>query len=296
MKLLNFGSLNVDYVYSVRQFVRAGETIASTNRSIFSGGKGLNQSVAMAKTGVEVYHAGMVGSDGAILIETLEQNGVNTSYIEQMDAPSGHTVIQVDASGQNCIIVYGGTNQMISKDYIDKVLQNFSEEDYLLVQNETNHIAYAIQKAHEKGMTVLLNPSPCDESVLELPLNLVDYFIVNEIEGGILSGAKKHEDIIPLMAQKYPQARIVLTMGEKGSLYYDGKQTYQQQAFPANAVDTTAAGDTYLGYFVYGLLHHSSPENMLLLASKAASITVSRKGAAASIPKLNEVQASLNAE
>lgn len=117
MKVLNFGSLNMDYVYDVPHFVQPGETISSSSRSVFAGGKGLNQSVALAKAGAETYHAGCVGYDGDILKEILADAGVNTEYIlEEKNEQSGHTIIQVEPNGQNCIIVFGGTNHRIMRE------------------------------------------------------------------------------------------------------------------------------------------------------------------------------------
>ncbi len=293
MKVLNFGSLNVDYVYDVDHFVTPGETISAKGRGVFSGGKGLNQSVAMAKAGVDIYHAGSVGTDGAILLDTLKEAGINTDYIVKQDAPGGHTVIQVDKNGQNCIIVYGGTNRMLTTDFIDSVLKNFGKGDLLVLQNEINNIPYIMDSAYEKGIDIVLNPSPYDEIIATLPLEKVKYFIINEIEGARLSGTEDFDAIIPEIAKKYPNASVLLTMGEHGSMYYDGKETYKQDIFKVKAVDTTAAGDTFLGYFVFGISDGMPVGAMLELAAKASSITVSNKGAAGSIPRISEVRASL---
>ncbi len=281
----------MDYVYDVAHFVRAGETILSTGRNVFSGGKGLNQSVAAAKAGLSVYHAGLIGTDGDILLKTLQENGVHTGHVSRKDAAGGHTIIQVDRHGQNCIMVYGGTNRMITKEDIDRTMEEFSRGDLLMLQNETNQIAYMIEKAHEKGMNVLLNPSPFNEEIGALPLDLVDYFIVNEIEGEELSGTADDQRMIPEMRKRYPDAKIVLTLGKDGALYFDGQQVYRQPAVPVQAVDTTAAGDTFLGYFIYGIVNQLPPQRILEIAAKAASIAVSRKGAAVSIPVLEEVLA-----
>lgn len=289
MKILNFGSLNVDYVYDVPHFVCAGETIASSGRGIYSGGKGLNQSVAAARAGLAVYHAGSVGPDGGILVDTLRQNGVNTDFIKLQDAPSGHTVIQVEPNGQNCIIVFGGTNRMIEKGHIDDVFGGCARGDVLLLQNEINNGAYIIQKAHETGMTVVLNPSPFNREIMKLPLNLVDFFVVNEIEGAGIAGTEDPEEILGFIFSRYPSARILLTLGMLGSVYYDGNRVYRQAAFPVEAVDTTGAGDTFLGYFVYGIVNGLDPQEILRIASRASAIAVTRKGAAGSIPNLEEV-------
>ncbi|WP_066647351.1 ribokinase [Christensenella timonensis] len=292
MKVLNFGSLNVDYVYDVPHFVTPGETITSFARGIFAGGKGLNQSIATKKAGGDVYHAGSVGSDGDILLKALREAGVNSDYVvKRDDAPSGHTVIQVDPNGQNCIIVFGGTNRQIPKGQMDETLAHFEAGDFLLLQNELNDIGYLIDQAYEKGMHIVLNPSPIDASINGLPLEKVKYFIVNEIEGAQIAGTDVIDDIIPAIAQKYPYANILMTLGSEGSRYYDGNQTYTQGIFPVKAVDTTAAGDTFLGYFVYGISSGLAIEDTLRLAARASSITVSKKGAAGSIPTLDMVLA-----
>ena len=294
MKVLNFGSLNVDYVYDVPHFVQPGETITATARNIFAGGKGLNQSVAMAKAGVPVQHAGCIGTDGDILLTALDESGIDAHFIHRQAAPGGHTVIQVNPSGQNCIIVYAGTNRMLSREYIDQVLGNFGTGDLLVLQNEINELAYIMDKAYASGMQIVFNPSPCDDIIPQLPLEKVKYFIINEIEGALIAQTEEIEDIIPAIRQKYPQANILLTLGTEGAKYLDGSSLYHQDVFPVKAVDTTAAGDTFLGYFVYGILNELPPEKTLRIAAKASSITVSYKGAAGSIPTLEQVVAQLD--
>ena len=136
MRVLNFGSLNIDYVYSVDHFVQKGETISSSMLNVFSGGKGLNQSVALSRAGVEVYHAGMIGMDGLFLVELLEDAGVDTRYVvRSKDVRTGNAIIQNDSQGDNCIILYGGANQAVSKEMIDNVLKEFGSGDWLVLQN-----------------------------------------------------------------------------------------------------------------------------------------------------------------
>ena len=132
-KALCFGSLNIDYVYDVPHILRPGETLASTNRSIYPGGKGLNQSIALAKAGVATFHAGAVGEGGELLLETLQDSGVDTRFVRTIEGLSGHTVIQRETSGQNNIILYGGSNQAITEEQIDETLQYFSSGDYLFL-------------------------------------------------------------------------------------------------------------------------------------------------------------------
>jgi len=289
MKILNFGSLNLDLVYQIPHFVRAGETLSTTGFSRNVGGKGLNQSVALAKAGAEVYHAGLIGADGGLLKDFLAENGVDTRFVRTIDCPSGHAVIQVVPEGNNCIFLYGGANQMVSEAFIAEALEPFTEGDFLVLQNEINMIDKIILAAAEKGMQVVLNPSPIADNLKELPLEKISWFILNEIEGGELSGETEADKILDKLTALYPHARIVLTLGGDGSVYADSERRVKQAAFRVHAVDTTAAGDTFTGFFFAAMAEGTAPEDALLRASKASSISVTRPGAAASIPTLNEV-------
>lgn len=293
MRILNFGSLNVDHVYKVADFVKPGETISAETYSRFCGGKGLNQSIALAKAGVPVYHAGMIGDGGEILLETCRDNHVNTEFIRQISGPCGHTVIQVDQNGQNCILLYGGANQSITKEFADEVLSHFEKGDMLLLQNEINELDYIIEKASEKEMQIILNPSPYNNKLDKCNLNKVTMFLVNEIEGGQITGENNPDEILKKFSQMYPQASVVLTLGGDGAVYQDKTGVYRQGIFPVKAVDTTAAGDTFTGYFLASVLEGMSPQEGLRMAAKASSIAVSRPGAAASVPMRNEVMEAL---
>lgn len=289
MRVLNIGSLNLDYVYRVPHFVQPGESLAAEERFIACGGKGLNQSVAMARAGLTVFHAGIIGHDGQMLADTLIRAGVDTGRIERRDVPSGHTVIQVDPAGQNCIIIFGGTNKMFTRPSIEAALDGFGPGDLLLLQNEVNGVDVMMRLAGKKGMRIAFNPSPFDASVFDLPLETVDYLIVNETEGRLLSGETEIDAVIPALRRRYPHMKILLTLGEDGSLYDDGERLYRQAAVKADAVDTTGAGDTFLGFFLAGEANGLPVERTLERASAAAAIAVSRKGAADSIPSEEEV-------
>lgn len=289
MKVLNFGSLNYDYVYHVNHILKPGETLASDGMETFSGGKGLNQSIALAKAGVLVYHAGAIGEEGEELVSCLEQNGVCTDYILKCPGKSGHTVIQVDENAQNSILLYGGANRKITKEYVDDVLSLFGEGDFLILQNEINQLDYIIDKAYEKRMQIVLNPSPFDSALLACDLKKISYFVMNEIEGEEITKTSDRMNIIMLMKEKYPKASVLLTLGEKGSIYYDGNSIHEQEIYKVKAVDTTAAGDTFTGYFVAGLIEGMEPKAMLQRCAKASGIAVTRKGAAPSIPTALEV-------
>ena len=290
MKILNFGSLNLDLVYQIPHFVRAGETLSTTGFSKGVGGKGLNQSVALAKAGAEVYHAGLIGEDGMMLKDFLAANGVDTRFVRVTDCPSGHAVIQVIPEGNNCIFLYGGANQQVSEAFIAEALKPFAAGDFLVLQNEINMIDKIILAAAEKGMQVVLNPSPIADNLKELPLEKISWFILNEIEGAELSGETEPGKILDRLTALYPHAKIVLTLGGDGSVYADAQKRVHQSVFKVQAVDTTAAGDTFTGFFFAAMAEGNvSVEDALKRASKASSISVTRPGAAASIPTLSEV-------
>ncbi len=293
MKILNFGSLNIDYVYSVEHFVRAGETISSTNMETFTGGKGLNQSVAFARAGANTYHAGCIGAEGAFLQEMLADSGVDTSLVKALKGvPCGHAIIQVTPAGENCIMLFGGANQSITDELMDEAFAGFGEGDLLMLQNEINRLPEIIKKAKEKRMSIALNPSPFNEKITELDLSDINWLILNETEGCEITGKKAADDIIAELIARYPNIRVVLTLGSKGSRYADKDCRAEQSIFKAKAVDTTAAGDTFTGFFFSSVMSGKTPAEALRIASAASSITVSRKGAAPSIPTMQEVLAS----
>ncbi|MBP3704456.1 MAG: ribokinase [Clostridia bacterium] len=288
-KILNFGSLNADYVYTTDHIVRGGETTSSTGMEIFPGGKGLNQTIALARAGLAVHHAGLIGDDGAFLLDTLKADGVDTRFVGRIEGRGGHTIIQVDKNAQNAILLFGGSNRAVTAEYADEVLSHFSAGDLLLMQNEISAVPHIIDRAFEKGMEIWLNPSPMDEGVFECDLTKVSGFFLNEIEGAELTGSDDPETILNLMVEKFPRAAVVLTLGENGAWYAkDGMRVYCP-AEKTTAVDTTAAGDTFTGYFLRGMLDGLSPAAALQLAAKASAVTVSRSGASPSIPKYEEL-------
>lgn len=293
MKILNFGSLNIDYVYSVEHFVRAGETLSSSLLEQFCGGKGLNQSIAFARAGADTYHAGCIGAEGEMLRAMLEDSGVKTKFVRTVEnVPCGHAIIQVSSTGENCILLYGGANQAITENMIDEVLADFSAGDLIMLQNEINSIDVIIKKAHEKGLTVALNPSPFNEKITSLDFSLIHWIILNETEGCELTGETDPDKILHALLSRYPHMKIVLTLGSRGALYADRQTRVSQGIFKAKVVDTTAAGDTFTGYFFASVMNGKAPKQALTIASAASSIAVSRKGAAPSIPTTDEVKAS----
>ena len=293
MKLLDFGSLNIDHTYQLPHLVRPGETLASDSYHKSEGGKGFNQAVALAKAGQEVYLAGAIGQDGLFLRDYLQELGVHTEHLCVLDAPTGHAMIQLDTEGQNCIILFGGTNGMITEAMIDEVLADFGAGDYLLLQNEISHVDSILRAAHAKGMHIILNPSPMSPELLTWPLELVEWFILNEIEGADITGKTQPEEMLDELLRRYPACHVVLTLGERGSVYADATQRIDQSIVTAHTVDTTAAGDTFTGYFIHALLQGEAIQQALKTAACASAITVSRPGAGRSIPAAEEVQAAM---
>ena len=293
MKILNYGSLNIDYTYSVDHFVRGGETMSSEEMHVFSGGKGLNQSIALSKSGAEVWHAGAIGTgDGDFLIRQLKEAGVNTEYISVLDGKTGHAIIQKAKDGGNCILLFGGANQKITREMVDGVMDHFEKGDYLVLQNEISEIGYIMERAREKGMVLVFNPSPMDDKISTYPLEYVDYFLLNEIEAGDICGEQgSGEELLQKLSDKFPASKIVLTLGGDGSLYRDGQRILTQGIYKVPVADTTAAGDTFTGFLMGGLVQGLDAGEALALAAKAAAIAVSRPGAAPSIPSREEVEA-----
>jgi ribokinase len=289
MKILNFGSLNIDHVYEVSHFLHPGETLSSSQYQCFPGGKGLNQSIAMAKAGSYVYHAGKVGPNSEVLIKVLQESGVDTTFLDTSGSVTGHAIIQVNHNGENCILLYGGSNLEITTDYVDWVFAQLKDDCILLLQNEINNMEYILGKAKGRGMRVALNPSPIDEKLKNTDLTGVTWLILNEIEGEQLSGSNQPEEMIQRLIKCYPSMRIILTLGNKGSIYQDAVFRYNQKVYPAEVKDTTAAGDTFTGYFLSEIVSGGDLRKALDLAAKAAAITVTRDGASSSIPSKEEV-------
>lgn len=297
MKILCFGSLNIDYVYKLPHVVMKGETISSRSLNIYPGGKGLNQSIALGKAGASVFHAGAIGEDGKFLVDCLNEAGVDTTFVKIIPGiQSGHAIIQNDDEGDNCILLHGGANQAITKEQVEETFAAFEEGDYLILQNEINELKYIVEKAHEKGMQIVLNPSPMNEIITKLPLEYITYFLLNEIEAGQILGKEieEPEEIIAALAEKFPKAKVVLTLGSDGSVFLDGEKVVKQGIYKVETVDTTAAGDTFTGYFIAGEAKGQEVEKSMDMAARASSIAVSRPGAGVSIPTLDEVEKHTN--
>ena len=298
-KILCFGSLNIDYTYRVAHFVRPGETLAASEVQTFCGGKGLNQSVALAKAGAAVYHAGRIGTDGAFLLDEMQKANVNTELVTvSAREKTGHAIIQNTPDGENCILLFSGANRRITKEQIDLALERFDSGDMLVLQNEINEIPYLIKQAKRKGMKAAFTPAPMNGEVSDYPLEETDYILLNETEARSLaalpSDAKPTADALAnRLSETFPAVRFVLTLGAAGALYIHKRERIFQSAFRVKAVDTTAAGDTFAGFFLQSIAAGKAVKEALETAAKAAAICVSRNGASPSVPNRKEVEKTL---
>ena len=295
MNVVNFGTLNIDHVYAVDHFWRAGETIHTKSYTQNAGGKGLNQSIAVSRSGQKVHHAGLLGPEGARLAELLSGSGVDLRYLKHTDVPQGHAVIQVQPDGQNCIFLYGGSNQAVTPQEIDEVLMQLNAGDYLLLQNEIANLTYLLRAAARRGLRVVLNASPISDELLNADLSGVDWLVVNEIECAAMAGCGDAQVGYETLKQRYPSLGILLTLGSEGSVSWKDGTEVRQCAYPVKAVDTTGAGDTFMGYFVGCLAQGMERQTAMQYASMASAISVTRPGAAASIPLMDEVRAAVEA-
>lgn len=293
MAILNFGSLNIDCVCAVEHIVQPGQTIDSHSFTRFPGGKGMNQSLALARAGGQVYHAGMIGADGEFLRTLLTESGTDCTWLKTVPGSSGTAFIQVDQNGQNSIVLVGGANRANTPEYCDQVLSHFRESDLLLLQNEINEIPYLVEQAYQKGIPIVLNPSPMNDGVLACDLSKISLFIMNEDEGCRITGQTEPEAILEKMHARFPSAQVVLTLGAQGSLYsFQGKRIHQP-AYRVTAVDTTGAGDTFTGYLLAGMARGEDMTQCMKEAAMASAIAVTRQGAASSIPTRDEVLSAL---
>ncbi len=289
MNVLNFGSINIDKVYKVPHFVRPGETLSASQLDVVLGGKGANQSIALARAGVKVKHFGAISRSDDWIIEYLNDNQVDTSWVEQVDSPSGHAIIQVDQSAENSILLFGGANRIFTRERIRAAISEMEAGDWLLIQNECNGIDWAIEAAREQGVNVAFNPAPMTPEVGQLPIDDIDLLFINQIEAADLAGSESAQDALKILNERYPDTTLVMTLGAEGALLSSPSEHIRLPAKSVQAVDTTGAGDTFVGYFLASIIQGLSHEASLNRAIIASSIAVTRHGASTSIPYSNEV-------
>ena len=291
MKVLNFGSLFLNHEYGLEHIMRKGEILAANSYQCSVGGKGVNQSVALANAGAEVYHAGLIGKDGLEVRNFLERHHVNTQYIKIVDLPTGNNTLQTTPNGNNCAVSYSGANRCISKEFIDTVLSSFSSGDYLIVQNEVNLVKDIIKRAKALGMHVIWNPSPFTSDIQNLKSKAIDWMILNETEGALLSGEPDPKRMPGSLLKHYPYTKIVLMLGNKDVIYIDKDQFIRQKAWDAGLADDIIAEDAFVGFFFASIINGLDISTTMHYAAKAYAITIMRTGSEDPIPKLEEVVA-----
>ena len=287
--ILNFGSINIDHVYTVDHFAKPGESITCPQHQVFAGGKGFNQSIAIARSGARIKHVGLVGKDGLWLKDLLNKENANVDFLESREGATGHAIIQVDQKGENCIIIFGGANKTFEKKFIERVFTADKECDKVLLQNEVNQLEYIIEMAHKNKRKIILNPSPFTASLLALPLEKINMLILNEIECQMMGQTENIPLALKNIIKKIPNIEILLTKGKDGVLYAHQETIQEFQAIKvANPVDTTAAGDTFTGFFLGGLERGLSIQEAIQIGMQAAALCIQKKGAAESIPHLKD--------
>ena len=289
MIVYNFGSINIDHVYRVSHFVRPGETMTSNDYQQVLGGKGANQSIALGRAQRSVQHVGAISKNDSLLLNTLIDSGVSTTHVALSDVPTGHAIIQVNDDAENAIVLFAGANHELSLAQIDEVLSQANKEDWVLLQNETNNIDLIIQRAKHFGLSVAFNPAPMNTEIVKPLMNDIDLLIVNEVEAMDLCDVDSVALAQASLQTDYPNLKIILTLGRQGVRYLNQGEMVEVPAFKVDAVDTTAAGDTFIGYALAGLQSSLSIEDTLRQACAASALCVMKHGASSAIPTLPQV-------
>ena len=284
MTIFCVGSINADHFYDVPHIPAPGETLAGSNHRIGLGGKGTNQSVASAKAGSRVVHIGAVGTDGSWAVDRLGDLGVDTTHIATVDEPTAHAIINVAADGENAIVIYSGANLCQSETAIQAALGSAQPGDRLILQNEASLQVEAAELAKEAGLQVIYSAAPFDAGAVSAVMPHIDLLVLNEVEAAQLSEALgvKISDL---------ETDVLMTLGAGGADYIASGETIHADAPKVTAVDTTGAGDTFLGYFVSALDQGDDIATALNLACSAAALKVTRPGTADAIPSRQEVDA-----
>ena len=291
------GSLNMDLVVNVDTMPKPGQTIIGSNFKEVPGGKGANQAVAMTRLNGNVSMIGKVGEDGfgQTLINSLKNDKVDTTYIQTSKGATGVALITVVKNAQNSIVVSPGANFEVKEDDIDNNIEAIKNSDIVVLHLETplNTIKYALNKAKELNKYTILNPAPAVKLDDEIIKN-VDLLTPNETELEIISGVsiETEEDIqkaAQIMIEKGVK-ELIVTLGSKGSLYINKEKSMFKKAYKVEAVDTTAAGDSYTGALAVALSQDKNIEDAMDFASKVGALSVLKEGAQSSLPTLEDVK------
>jgi len=284
MQVFNFGSINIDLVYRVPHLVRAGETLLSRSLETVLGGKGANQSVALARADARVCHIGKLGEADEWARTQMMEAGVDVSQVSISEGHSGHAIIQVDDEAENSIILHAGANHSFTENELVKALETAQPGDWLLMQNECNALEHAFALAARLQLSIAFNPAPMTPELAMLPLEQCAVLIVNETEAAALAGNDDPEAAIVILGRRYPDTRLVLTLGSRGAMFQRGRQQHRTGAVKVAAIDTTGAGDTFVGYYLASLIQGLDDESAVQRACAAAALSVTRSGATPSIP------------
>lgn len=287
MTILCIGSINIDNAYQVDRHPEPGETVLSGGHVQGLGGKGANMSLAAAALGGNVRHVGAIGADGVWCRERLAAGGVDITGVHCVDDVTGHAVIMVDLAGENIIVVHSGANHALTQDQIDTALAECVPGDWVLLQNETNLVPEAAKAARAAGMKVAYAAAPFDPSATACVMPYTDLLAVNEVEAAQLA------DHMGRKVETLDVPALLVTQGARGATYRAGSAVTHSPAFPVVPVDTTGAGDTFLGAMLAGLDMGHPPEPALRRASAAAALQVTQPGAGEAIPTLTELEAFL---
>ncbi|WP_170545773.1 ribokinase [Ruegeria arenilitoris] len=283
MTIWNLGSINADMIYDVPHLPGPGETLSANRLDRFLGGKGANMSVAAARAGAQVAHIGAVGPDGRWARDRLTEYGVDTRHIAEVDVPTGHAIIAVDAQGENNIILFPGSNHAITPDQLGQALSSASQGDLLVMQNETTLQVEAAKMARALGLTVCYAAAPFQAAAVQAVLPYLDFLFLNEVEAEQLRDATG-QSVTDLKIE-----HVIVTLGSKGARYFHRGEASDFPAHKVQAVDTTGAGDTFTGYVLAGTDHGMPMAQAIAQANRAAALMVTRHGTADVIPDLKEV-------
>lgn len=285
MAVWNLGSINIDIVFSVPHIPQPGETLASTGREVFLGGKGTNMSVAAARAGARVGHVGAVGADGRWTVDRLTEYGVDTRFIAEVEEATGQAMIAVDEAGENTIILYPGANRRIPLTTVQSALSEAATGDRLVFQNETDLQAETARLARDMGLSVAYAAAPFDAEATQAVLPLIDMLFLNRVEAEQLTAATGQSPA------DLPVDDVLITLGGDGCDWVTSAGTRHFDAVPVTPVDTTGAGDTFTGYVIAGLDRGMPMAQAIDQAQRAAALMVTRHGTSDVIPDLAEVRA-----
>lgn len=286
MAIWNLGSINADMIYDMPHLPQSGETLAARGMARFLGGKGANMSVAAARAAAHVCHIGAVGADGRWAVERLLEYGVDTRFIREVDAPTGHAIVAVDQKGENQIILFPGANRAIPPELVTVSLGLAASGDTVLMQNETSMQKETAEAAAARGLRVCYAAAPFEADAVTAVLPHIDLLILNAVEAAQL------RDVTGQGPADLPVRDVIVTLGADGCQWFDNANAREARfdAVKVTPVDTTGAGDTFTGYLLAGLDRGQPMEQAISLATRAAAIMVTRRGTADVIPDLKDIE------